>query len=55
MEEKVTQFDEGSERSPHQLDFFYLVEPNEVKYSNTIELYDAIPKYVWQKKKSMSV
>lgn len=53
MDENSTTIEDTPVRTPNQLDFFYLLEPNEVKYSNTIELYDAIPKYVWQKKKSV--
>ncbi len=36
---------------PHQLDFFELVEPDEQCYSNTIEFYDAVPKYIWRSEK----
>jgi len=32
---------------PTQLQLFELVHPSEKDYSNTIELYDFIPKYVW--------
>lgn len=34
---------------PEQLTLFELLSPEEKKYSNTIELYDFIPKYVWGK------
>lgn len=32
---------------PEQLTLFELLSPEDKKYSNTIELYDFIPKYVW--------
>jgi len=32
-----------------QLSLFELIENSESEYSNTIELYDALPKYVWDK------
>jgi hypothetical protein len=34
---------------PEQLTLFELLSPEDKKYSNTIELYDFIPKYVWGK------
>lgn len=34
---------------PEQLTFFELILPEEKRFSNTIELYDFIPKYVWGK------
>lgn len=34
-----------------QLSIFEFLEPENKKYSNTIELYDAIPKYVWGRQK----
>lgn len=34
---------------PEQLDLFELLAPAERAYSNTVELYDFIPKYVWGK------
>lgn len=41
---------EDYERSkPEQLTFFELILPEEQRFSNTIELYDFIPKYVWGK------
>lgn len=43
---------EGYDHSkPYQLEFFELAEPENQHYSNTIELYDAIPKYVWRSQK----
>lgn len=38
---------EYSMTSPVELLLFELLEPEEKQYSNTIELYDAIPKYHW--------
>ena len=34
---------------PEQLNLFELLLPQEKKFSNTVELYDFIPKYVWGK------
>lgn len=39
---------------PAQLSFFELAQPEEQKYSNTIELYDFIPKYHWGKSQRIS-
>ena len=41
--------DEYELSRPEQLDLFELVLPAEKKYSNTIELYDFMPKYHWGK------
>lgn len=38
-----------SQSQPVQLKLFELLHPTEKNYSNTIELYDFIPKYVWGK------
>ena len=38
---------EYSHSKPEQLSLFELTEPSEQCYSNTIELYDSIPKYFW--------
>ena len=44
MKPKIDDFDKSK---PIQLSLFELVLPSEKDYSNTIELYDFIPKYVW--------
>ena len=46
---KVKKLDEYRQTSPAQLDMFQLLLPDEQRFSNTIELYDFIPKYVWGK------
>ncbi|HEY0428584.1 MAG TPA: hypothetical protein VGC76_12455 [Pyrinomonadaceae bacterium] len=38
-----------SQSQPTQLKLFELLQPTESNYSNTIELYDFMPKYVWGK------
>lgn len=38
-----------SQSKPEQLAFFELLLPEERRFSNTIELYDFMPKYVWGK------
>lgn len=39
--------DDYKKSKPDQLELFELMNPSEKDYSNTIELYDFIPKYVW--------
>lgn len=46
--EKPKKFEEHSVSVPEQLAFFFLTE-KESDYSNTVELYDFMPKYVWSK------
>lgn len=41
------QLKEYKQTKPEQLTLFELLLPEDKKYSNTIELYDFIPKYVW--------
>lgn len=40
---------------PEQLSLFEMVAPDEKKYSNTVELYDFIPKYFWGKADQLRV
>lgn len=53
-EKKLAEFKQEKYR---QMTMFEFLEPEDSKYSNTIELYDAIPKYFWgrQKKTKESV
>jgi hypothetical protein len=44
-----------SETTPNQLSLFQIFLPNNKKYSNTIELYDAIPKYFSSPKQMASL
>ena len=44
-----------SETIPKQLSLFQILLPNNKKYSNTIELYDAIPKYFSSPKQMASL
>lgn len=46
---KAKKLDEYKQEKPLQLTLFELLLPNEKPYSNTIELYDFIPKYHWGK------
>jgi hypothetical protein len=46
--EKPKKFEEHAVSIPVQLEFFFLTE-KESDYSNTVELYDFMPKYVWSK------
>lgn len=46
---KIKRLDEYRRSNPEQLAFFRLLLPEERQFSNTIELYDFIPKYVWGK------
>jgi len=45
--DKVKKLDELKQTKPEQLTFFEFIEPATKPYSNSIELYDAIPKYYW--------
>lgn len=47
--EKTKGIEEYRRSKPEQLGFFELLLPGEKPYSNTIELYDFIPKYHWGK------
>lgn len=43
--------EEYKQSKPVQLNFFELLEPEYLPYSNTIELYDVMPKYYWGNQK----
>lgn len=45
QDNKVKRFEDYKHSEPKQLELFLLEKPDERKYSNTIELYDALPKY----------
>lgn len=49
QEHNVKRLDEYSQTKPAQLDMFQLMLPDEKRFSNTMELYDFIPKYHWGK------
>jgi hypothetical protein len=46
---KLKRLEDFQQTWPEQLSFFEMAQPEEQKYSNTIELYDFIPKYHWGK------
>jgi hypothetical protein len=46
---------EYKQTKPEQLTLFEMIAPDEKKYSNTIELYDFIPKYYWGKTDNLRV
>lgn len=46
---KVKKLEQYKQEKPVQMTLFELLLPNEQAYSNTIELYDFIPKYHWGK------
>lgn len=46
-EEVQKKLEEYNQTKPEQLTLFEMVAPNDQRYSNTIELYDFMPKYVW--------
>lgn len=46
MKKKLQDYEQSK---PEQLTLFEILSPEDKKYSNTIELYDFIPKYVWGK------
>ena len=47
----VIKIKDFSQTKPEQLTFFELLLPEEKQFSNTVELYDFIPKYFWGKVK----
>lgn len=48
-DDKVKRLEEYKQEKPVQLSLFEFLLPHEQKYSNSIELYDFIPKYHWGK------
>lgn len=48
-EDKVKSLEQYQQEKPVQLAFFEYLLPEERRYSNTVELYDFIPKYHWGK------
>jgi len=56
-QEKIKNFSDYQQSYPEQLTFFGLLgfDNNSKKYSNTIELYDFIPKYFWGKQPRIKV
>lgn len=48
-ENKVKKLEDYEQAKPLQLDLFGFTQPQEKNYSNTIELYDFMPKYYWGK------
>src|ERR1044071_1803761 len=46
---KIKKFEEYAQSKPIQLSLFELLEITDRDYSNSIELYDFIPKYFWGK------
>jgi hypothetical protein len=48
-DEKAKRLEDYRQEKPEQLTFFQIIAPDEKRFSNTIELYDFIPKYVWGK------
>ncbi len=47
--ESIKNFDDYEQSYPRQLALFEYVQPKEKNYSNTVELYDFMPKYHWGK------
>lgn len=47
--EKTKTLNEYDWEKPYQLDLFEFIQPVNREYSNTIELYDFMPKFVWGK------
>lgn len=46
---KAKRLDDYDQSKPVQLTLFEMLLPNEREFSNTVELYDFIPKYHWGK------
>lgn len=49
MPDEAKKLDEYDQTKPTQLTLFEMLLPNEREFSNTVELYDFIPKYHWGK------
>jgi hypothetical protein len=49
IEKPNKKIDDYELTKPHQLSLFELLLPEEKKFSNTVELYDFMPKYFWGK------
>ncbi len=47
--EKAKHLEEYNQEKPIQLNLFEFIQPINREYSNTVELYDFMPKYVWGK------
>ena len=47
--ENIKNFNDYEQSYPRQLTLFEYVQPKERNYSNTVELYDFMPKYFWGK------
>jgi hypothetical protein len=50
----VKKIDEFEQSKPTQMNLFEMLLPQEREFSNTIELYDFIPKYFWGKSKRIN-
>lgn len=50
----LRKIDEYKQSKPIQLNLFELLSPQDREFSNTIELYDFIPKYFWGKSKRIN-
>ncbi len=48
-QKSIKKIDDYEQTKPEQLSLFELLLPEEKKFSNTVELYDFIPKYHWGK------
>ncbi len=53
-EREIRKLQDFEETRPVQMDLFEFLEKQEKRYSNTIELYDFMPKYVWGKVKRIN-
>lgn len=51
VQKRVKKIEEYKQTKPVQLSLFEMLLPEEKKFSNTVELYDFIPKYHWGKAK----
>lgn len=46
---EIKKLEEFRSSKPEQMHLFEMLAPEDKKFSNTIELYDFIPKYHWEK------
>ncbi|MBI4738261.1 hypothetical protein HY772_01650 [Candidatus Woesearchaeota archaeon] len=53
-EKALKKFEEFKQTKPEQMNLFEILAPEDQKYSNSIELYDFIPKYFWGKQERIN-
>lgn len=52
--ESAKRLEDYEQSFPVQLQLFQYLQPDEKRYSNTIELYDFMPKYHWERRSELT-